>query len=121
MVRYEMHRRASSRYGATKASVGHASRHRRQLPHKSGGGLSVGPSDGAKSREVRITPRNSHDPYSLFKSSVFLPSHPSPACLAKTRSATGPVSAYARAAKGSGIFSFSASTRAFSFFHITMW
>src|SRR6516165_5384989 len=93
MVRYEIHRRASSTYGSTSASVGHASRHCRQFPHKSGGGVSAGPSDEGNSKEVKTTPRNNHEPRDPFSNKVFFPSHPSPARAAKMRSATGPVSA----------------------------
>src|ERR1035438_6057334 len=93
IVKYEMHRRASSTYGSTSAPVGQASRPLRQLPPKSLGGASPLASDGANCNEVRITPRNSHEPNSLFSSSVFLPSQPSPAYFASTRSDTGPVSA----------------------------
>src|SRR5271157_4405627 len=102
MVRYEMQRRASSTYGSTSAPVGQASRHCRQFPQRSAGGASAGASDGAK-------------PSDSFSNSVFLPSQPSPAYLAKIRSATGPVSAYARVANGSGNLSRREAASALSF------
>src|SRR5690242_10419159 len=92
MERYEMHSRASSRYGSTSAPVGHASRHFVHEPHRSAGGNSGAASDGESSSVVRITPRKIHEPSFAFRSSVFFPSQPSPAYLAKTRSLIGPVS-----------------------------
>src|SRR5260370_33645323 len=78
--------------GSTKACVGQASRQRRQLPHKSGGGSSFAPSDGSRSSVVRITPRNKKEPSSWLSSSEFIPSHPKPAHFTLTRSRTEPAS-----------------------------
>src|SRR6266478_8702768 len=95
-----IHFLASITYGSTKACVGHASRHRRQLPHKSGGGSSFSPSDGSKSSVVSRTPRKKKEPSIWLSSRVFFPSHPKPAYFASTRSWTGPVSTYVRASNG---------------------
>ena len=59
------------------ACVGHASMQRVQLPQRSAAGVSAG-----SSSEVRITPRNSHDPIFWWMMQVFLPIHPIPAYLA---------------------------------------
>src|SRR5260370_41176865 len=83
--------------GSTKACVGQASRQRRQLPHKSGGGSSFAPSDGSRSSVVRITPRNKKEPSIWLSSSVYFPSHPKPAYYATTRSCTAPASTQQRA------------------------
>src|SRR5229473_4899101 len=95
-----MHFLASITYGSTKACVGHASRQRRQLPHKSGGGSSLAPSDGSNSSVVSTTPRKKKEPSIWLSNSVFFPSHPKPAYFASTRSWTGPVSTQARASNG---------------------
>src|SRR5712692_7378207 len=95
-----MHRRASSWYGSTSASVGQASRHNRQFPQRSGGGGSPGARLGARSSVVRIAPRNSHEPSASLIRQVLFASQPSPAYFAATRSTTGPVSTYARASNG---------------------
>src|SRR5712692_10808964 len=94
IVRYAIHRLASRTYGSTIAAVGQASMHRRQFPHKSGGGASPGASEGANSSEVMITPRKNIEPISSLIRQVFFPCQPSPACRATTRSRIGPVSTY---------------------------
>src|SRR5260370_22390151 len=93
IVKYAMQRLASSTYGSTIACVGHASRQRRQVPQRSGGGGSTGPRVGAKGRLVNNTPRKSQEPNDWLISNVFFASHPSPAYFAAARSCTGPVSA----------------------------
>src|SRR6266576_2818875 len=87
IVRYEMHLFESSWYGPRKAFVGQASRQRVHVPQRSGDGRS-----GVSSNDVRITPRNSHDPIFWFRMQVFLPIQPTPAYFAYTRSTKGPVS-----------------------------
>ena len=57
-----------------------------QEPQRSGGGNSAEPSVGGISRVVRITPRKNQEPSFEFSRSVFFPSQPRPAYLAKTRS-----------------------------------
>jgi hypothetical protein len=56
------------------ACVGHASMQRVHVPQRSGGGES-----GSISIDVRISPRNTHDPISWLIRQVFLPIQPSPA------------------------------------------
>src|SRR2546422_2266143 len=51
IVRYAMHRRASSAYGPTNACVGHASRHAVQVPHRSGSRASHSSSAVVRSEE----------------------------------------------------------------------
>src|ERR1700724_1147521 len=81
MVRYEMHLLESSSYGPTRAWVGHASIHRVQVPQLSGAGRS-----GVNSNDVTITPKKSQEPIFWLIRQVFLPSHPTPAYFAYTRS-----------------------------------
>ena len=87
IVRYEMQRRLSRRYGAGKASVGHTSRQRRQEPQRSGSGSSAG-----SSAVVKIEPRKSQLPNARETSTVCLPCQPSPAAAASGFSITGAVS-----------------------------
>src|ERR1039457_7197188 len=96
-----MHKRASSSPGATIACVGQAAMQRVHVPQRSGAGRSAErPAvDSVDSREVRITPRNSHEPSFWLMMQVFLPIHPMPAYLEYTRSIRGPVSTYARVCK----------------------
>ena len=65
IVRYEMHRRESSRHvpspAGTNASVGQASMHRRQLPQRSAAGP---PNSPSISSDTSSTPRKYHDPRS---------------------------------------------------------
>ena len=63
-----MQRRASSTYGATKASVGHASRHRVHVPQRSGSAAS-----SASSTVVRTTPMKKYEPRAGWRSIVFFP------------------------------------------------
>ena len=89
MVRYEMHRVASSTCGATNAAVGQASRQRVQVPQwSSANGASM-----ARSRSVNTVPMKKSDPTPGRSSMVFLPIQPSPARWASSRSGTGPASA----------------------------
>ena len=92
MVRYEMHRRASSTYGATKASHGQvlgtgAARNRSD----------PGATHRARARRWSAAPRlrgTTRDP--ARSSIVFLPIQPRPARVERSRSSTGPVSTYPR-------------------------
>src|SRR5574337_1844190 len=90
IVKYEIQRRASSRYGPTKASVGQALRHRSHDPHRFLIGWSAG-----SSRLRNSSPRKKYEPCFGEMRSVFLPIHPIPAKLANPFSNTGPVSTYA--------------------------
>ncbi len=87
MVRYEMQRRASSRYGAGKAAVGQMSRQARQEPQLSSTGASAG-----RSSVVKIAPRNSHEPNWRETRFVCLPCQPRPALAASGFSITAAVS-----------------------------
>ena len=60
----------------TIAAVGQASMQRVQVPQRSGGGAS-----GSRSSVVSSSPRKNHDPSFWLIRQVFLPIHPSPACL----------------------------------------
>ena len=82
-----MQARASIRYGAVKAPVGHTSRQRRQAPQWSSSGAS-----GSIAAVVKIEPMNSHDPNSRDTRLVCLPCQPSPARAASGFSITGAVS-----------------------------
>ncbi len=93
IVRYEMHRRASSWYGAVIAAVGHASMHRRQVPHRSTAGSSA-----SSAKLVNISPRKTHDPIFSLITHVFFPIHPIPARAARSFSITGAVSTLHRVA-----------------------
>ena len=89
IVRYEMHRVASSTRGATKAPVGQASRQRVHEPQRSSSkGRSVG-----SARSVKTDPMKKKEPAPGRISIVFLPIHPNPARRASSRSGTGPASA----------------------------
>ncbi len=82
-----MHRVASSWYGAVIAPVGHASRHRVQVPHRSTAGSSTG-----RSSVVSTSPSSRNDPACGWITHVFLPIQPTPARAANSFSITGTVS-----------------------------
>ena len=92
MVRYETHRRASRTKGAAKACVGHASRHRVQLPQRS-----VIGSPGSSSSVVTTSPSSTIEPTPGAMSMPFFPTNPSPARAAHARSSTGSSSQSIRA------------------------
>ena len=89
MVRYEMHRRASSVKGAGRAPVGQALRQRVQDPQRLCSGAS-----GSSSAVVRISARRNQLPRLREIRLVCLPTNPTPARWAKSRSRMGPVSTY---------------------------
>src|SRR5580704_8032855 len=91
-----MHLRESSTYGSGKASVGHASRQRVQVPQCD---VSCGAS-GSSSTSVNRPARKIQLPCRLLISIVFLPNHPRPAARAKSRSSMGAESITARVAPG---------------------
>ncbi|ODT04187.1 MAG: hypothetical protein ABS52_05920 [Gemmatimonadetes bacterium SCN 70-22] len=88
MVRYEMHLRASSCRGPSKASVGQASRHRVQFPHRSASNGAL----GCNSSATNSDPMKKNDPRWGLMRFVFFPNHPSPARRARSRSRMGAVS-----------------------------
>ena len=69
-----MHRRASSRYGATIAPVGHASMQARQVPQ-----WSVAGGSASRGRSVYSSPRKNQEPADRLRRLVCLPIHPRPA------------------------------------------
>ena len=87
MVRYEMQRRASSRYGAGNARVGQISMQARQVPQRSPSGAS-----GFKRAVVKIAPRKSQEPNCRETRLVCLPCQPIPAACASGFSMMGAVS-----------------------------
>jgi len=82
-----MQRRASSRKGAGKASVGQASRQAVQEPQ-----CSVSASSGSSARVVKTSPRKNQLPWWRDSRLACLPCQPSPAAWAKGFSMTGAVS-----------------------------
>ena len=91
IVRYEIHRVASNKFGLTKAFVGHASMQAEQLPQCSEVGSSIG-----RGMSVYSSPKKNHEPAFLLINMVFLPIHPCPAFSAKARSRMGALSVKAR-------------------------
>jgi hypothetical protein len=95
IVRYEMQRRASSRYGATIARVGQTSRQAVQRPQWSawagvrGSGMST-----------QISPRKNIEPPSRDSASVCLPRQPVPLRAASSTSSSGAESVNTRCPSG---------------------
>src|SRR6185437_15178614 len=71
IVRYEMHRVASSMRGSTIAPVGQASMHRVQLPQWS----AVNGVSAASGRSIKSVPRKKNDPARGLINIVFFPCH----------------------------------------------
>lgn len=94
-----MHRVASitgapSASRPSNAPVGHASTHALHVPQRS----SSNGASGSSSTSTSSVPMKKYDPRRGWISIVLRPNQPSPARRASSRSSTGPVSTYARAA-----------------------
>ncbi len=79
------------------APVGHASTHALHVPQRS----SSNGASGSSSTSTSNVPMKKYEPRRGWMSIVLRPNQPSPARRASSRSSTGPVSTYARAAGSS--------------------